>query len=198
MSSFIEPITPDQKQWELFYIGSTRIEKTDTGHYWVRGKSGRARFVRGESELGQRIAQGILDQGKLGDRPLTATGTFTPVVYYRTPDGAIGIPPSPDAPLPANAIRCEARNLREIDSVTREMNIADREKFRDDGSFRENFAHEILGGDPREALRHQLTRSISNEERDFIHLALADSERMEQSAKSLTAHSMFHFREFDK
>lgn len=172
------------------------IEQDTKGNYWLEYKPGRFRAVIRESDLWHQIEAG--QTVSTADRPQAAVGTFTPVIYFRNQDGTIGIPPSPESPIPSTAIRCEARTLSEVDAVTREMNIHDAQRFHDNDEFRENFSQAMFGTDPRSDLRTRLANSRSNKERDVIRMMLHESEESSRSARSFTGHSSFHFRDYDR
>lgn len=184
------------QDFKEFHLGSVRVKPTESGGFWVYARTGRGRFYAKNSSVAQSILSGQ-NLTKLHDAQVRlAAGTHEAVAYFRDENGRIGIPPTPNSPIPADCIRFEARTLKEIDSLSAEMT---RESLRDWESSQEftDGLNDALG-DPHGDLKHRLMTSRSDKEKDVIRLMLADSDREDRNRANVSANTIFRFREFDR
>jgi hypothetical protein len=92
------------------------------------------------------------------------------LVYFKSRDGTISLPPTDDTPCPPGYMRCEANTLDEVDKLQKRLQQAtyercQRELQRDEEAFAES----------RERVRANLTARIASSatteyERDFLKL----------------------------
>jgi hypothetical protein len=90
------------------------------------------------------------------------------LVYFKSRDGTISLPPTDDTPCPPGYMRCEANTLAEVDLLQRQLQQAtyercQRELRRDEEAFAES----------RERVRSSLTAKIASSatteyEREFL------------------------------
>lgn len=176
-----------------FYLGSMRVEPTDSGNFWLYPRYGRGRLILAGSSTAKAITEGreISMAVAAGDR--MAAGTHEPLVYFRDESGKIGIPPDPSM-IPAGMERLEARTLADVDRMMAEMSRESLADFTDEeGAFQEGLDYII--GNPRRHLVQQLGRSISNRERDFIHEAIKDLDYEQGQRQKITTETRHHLRD---
>jgi hypothetical protein len=101
------------------------------------------------------------------------------LVYFKSRDGTISLPPTDDTPCPPDYMRCEANTLDEVDKLQKRLQQAtyercQREYQRDEEAFRE----------ARERVRSSLTTKLSSAatdewEKEFIrgYLQLREEKR---------------------
>ena len=184
----------DSSAHEAFYIGSVRILPTEDG-YWVYYRENRARYAAKGSPTANEIESGH-QLTKLHDAQLRhAAGTHEPVAYFRDPSGKIGIPPSPDTPIPSNCIAYTANTLHEIDKLTAEMTADSKREWSHSQEFTDGL-HSALGS-PRDELLRRMSQTRSNKERDVISAMLAESDREDRDRANVKVDTRFRFREYD-
>lgn len=178
-----------------FMLGTVSVTPTDSGGYWIRVREGRSRFIQANSETAKRIASGY-ELTKLDAAARTmAAGTHEPVVYFRNADGKIGIPPDPSM-IPFGCERLEARNLRDLDKLSAEMNQDHYRDFQDDGAFTEGM-DEMLGS-PRQYLVDRLQQGgLSNLNRDLIHECIKHADFEASQRQKITTDTRFRIRDYD-
>jgi len=174
---------------EVFYLGKMRVEPC-SGGYWLYFKEGRGRFVPKGSNLAKQIEEGR--EISLNSARVNAAGTHEPMVYYRDSNGSIGIPPSPDSPIPDGYQRLECRTLADADKLAAEMTREQLEKFQSHEDF--TAGAEAMFGSPRKHLVDQLSRTRSNIERDTIRVMLEDLDREASDRGRISAETIFRWR----
>jgi hypothetical protein len=188
-------MTPETKSINEFYLGPNRIVPTESGGFWIYFRQGRARFYPSTSEMADRVrnAQTV---SVIESARVHAPGTFEPVRYFRNAEGKIGIPPSPDSPLPLDCTPFSANTLPEIDALSAEMNADHLREWESSQEFTDGLNHAL--GDPRGELVRRLSNSKSEFQRDVIREMLADSDREDRNRANISSRTMFRFREYDR
>lgn len=166
-----------------------QVEESDYG-VWIKFPNGRSRYALKGSELYAQVMEQREDP-KLRERGRETT------VYYRDASGEIGVPPSPDSPIPEGCVRLEANTLAEQDRLGKEMAEQSRRKW--EGSDEATEAMEDGFGSPRQVLIDKMATGHykSQLEKDLIPMLVKDLDR-EARDRGRHEHNFFvHSREYD-
>lgn len=169
---------------DTFYLGSMKVEPTAEGNFWIYPRHGRGRFILAGSSTARAITEGHSISLTIAAGERMAAGTHEPLVYFRNEQGKIGIPPDPSM-IPTGFERLEARTLADVDRMMAEMSRESLADFTDEeGAFQEGL--DAIIGNPRQHLVSQLGRSISNKERDVIHVMLKELDHEQAQRQKIT------------
>ena len=122
------------------------------------------------------------------------------LVYFKSRDGTISLPPTDDTPCPPDYMRCEANTLDEVDKLQKRLQQAtyercQRELQRDEEAFAES----------RERVRSSLTAKIASSatteyEREFLraYIQLREEKRDKYRQRFACDVAFLELRENDK
>jgi hypothetical protein len=122
------------------------------------------------------------------------------LIYFRSRDGVIALPPTDDTPCPPNHERCEANSLNEVDALQRTLQAQTYARCQS-----EQTRDEVAFAEARERVRSDLTARLSSRattqyERDFIreYLKLREEKREKYRARFACDTAYLEMRENDK
>lgn len=163
------------------------IEWNDDGSCWIKFDNGRSRYAYKGSELLARVKEGLSPQVRERGRDVT--------VYYRNPDGTLGVP-AEEQFIPAGCERLEARTLSEQDELGRALAAQEHRKW--EGSAEANAVMEEAFDNPRQRLIDKLSTGQvkGNLEREVIRLIIDDLDKEERDRNRISTEFHVHAREW--
>lgn len=169
---------------------SYEVEQSDHG-LWIKFPNGRQRFALKGSELYAQVMEGQQNPA-LRERGRDVT------VYYRDlKTGEIGVPPSPDSPIPSGCERLEATSIFDQDRLSKSLAAQEQRKW--EGSMEATEAMEDGFGNPRKVLTDKMATGHykSQLEKDLIPMLVNELDREERDRGRIEHNFSVHSREYD-